>query len=61
MYLYRNNFGFFLAKFHANSALICDMNIFFKFFLKFIKKNFVIIKGLIIFGNRLHKTKYSKC
>jgi len=32
------------------------MNIFFKFFLKFIKKNFVIIKGLIIFGNRLHKT-----
>lgn len=37
------------------------MHIFFKFFLKFIKKNFVIIIGLIIFGNRLHKINDLKC
>lgn len=31
-----------------------DMRIFFKFFLKFMKKKFAIIIRLIIFGNRLH-------
>jgi len=56
-----NIIPFIMPNFVPFLTVFCCMFIFFKFFLNFIKKNFVIIIGLFNFGNRLHYLIDLKC